>query len=74
MGYRTLVAPFSFGRLRLHTDVGYRWGWSFKTPDKKLMWGYHSDRSRASEDARDAMKRMGINAATLELVKMSVEN
>lgn len=73
MEHKTLVAPFSFGRLRLRTDVGYRWGWSFKTPDNQLKWGYHSDRSRAAEDARKAMKEMGINA-TLELVRMSVEN
>ena len=70
MNYNTLVGQFSFGRLRLHTDVGYRWGWSFKTPDNKIKLGYHCDRSRAAEDAKRAMREMGVNA-TLELVKLT---
>lgn len=73
MGYKTLVAPFSFGRLRLHTDSGYRFGWAFKTPDKQLKWGYNWDKGRAADDAREAMKQMGVNS-TIELVKLSVEN
>lgn len=73
MAYRTLVAPFSFGRLRFHTDIGYRFGWAFKTPDKKLVWGYNWDKSRAAQDARDAMRQMGVNAS-LELVRLTVEN
>lgn len=71
--YKTLAAPFSFGRLRLHTDIGYRWGWAFKTPEKKLVWGYNWDKCRAADDARKAMTQMGLNA-TVELVRMSVDN
>lgn len=68
LNFHTLVAPFSFGRLRLHTDIGYRWGWSLKTPDKKLMWGYHHDKCRAANDARLAMQSAG--ADKFELVKL----
>ena len=67
--FKTLVAPLKFGTLSLHTDIGYRWCWAFTTPDKKPQWGYHCDRSRAAQDARKAMKQMGINAS-FELVKL----